>query len=207
MPPRLRAIEQNAFVYTAEQESTEKYAILCDQGDIVFPKTFESLGSETFRYAGLTGLVDFAATRLTTIPEKCFSSVSFKRVVLPASVTTVEPYAFNVAEKNVDKVQLGELCFLGLPPTFERNPDWPDSVLWNQNREWDLIVRPRRDDPATLAAWRALPNFIDKEDFDGLESKKNYETVSKMKGFIGVLDNSWVVTWVPPSAGMKVLLR
>ena len=70
-----------------------------------------------------------------------------------------------------------------------------------------VFVRPRRDDPATLAAWRALPNFIAKEDFDGLESKKNYETVSKMKGFIGVLDNSWVVTWVPPSAGMKVLVR
>ena len=203
LSPRLEKIGNGVFFC---DNVTPKRSILSASGDLVFPKTLTAVGEKAFRWTGITNSLDFSATKLTRIETQTFSGVPFRSVTLPASVTNVGPYAFNLPETQY-KLPLGEVRFLGLPPVLERSADRPDVVAWNEDREWDLIVRPRRDDPATLAAWRALPNFVDKEDFDGLESKKNYETVSKMKGFIGVLDNSWVVTWVPPSAGMKVLIR
>ena len=161
-----------------------------------FPNV-ETLGISCFEYAVVTS-IDFRGSSFSTVPDTAFrmTSPGIGNLILPETVTTLKPNAFNNWKGRHD------LRFCGLPPsTIEGNA----FAECDEYRELYIHV-PR--EPEKLAAWKVDANFVALADIPDVETKPGWDAIKGNTHLIGTWRNKWCFTWnASPKKGLILLFQ
>ena len=152
---------------------------LTAMGSMRFPKTLKSIGYRSFRQATFDEL-DFSLTQMVEIPQTCFSMASFRSIILPKTLTTINETAFNGMK------QFTSIYFCGPPPASLNSS-------WNRDSLYKIRVY------VSVAPTCGWTDVIDPE-VANYSGKANYATVVEDPDLIGVWSDAWAFRWTPPNA-------
>ena len=152
---------------------------LTAMGSMRFPKTLKSIGYRSFRQATFDEL-DFSLTQMVEIPQTCFSMASFRSIILPKTLTTINETAFNGMK------QFTSIYFCGPPPASLNSS-------WNRDSLYKIRVY------VSVAPTYGWTDVIDPE-VANYSGKANYATVVEDPDLIGVWSDAWAFRWTPPNA-------
>ena len=158
-------------------------------------------------------VLDLSKTTVSVIPWNCFFSCAYRRIVLPATVTTLSLYSFG-CDKASFRPELREIDFMGPPPptrsahwiTPANNPSYVDP-------SWHIVFGVA---DASKDSWTTNAKFLPYGTFKSVDRPHRSEMLALGPRFLGAWkgdnlavlpDECYWIKKIPDTRGLVIFFR